>query len=347
MSPHQSPQLADGYLPERYVVVGAGAVGVTLAVELHGAGRQVVLIARGSQLEHARAGTLRYIRPEGEETVDASIAAPIGELVLRSGDVLVLATKSQDSERTLADLAGVPARAPLGSARDVPVLTLQNGLDSERSALRRFATVLAGVLWLPSSYTRPGEVVSPGDPAVGTVWLGGYRDGDGALANRVAADLRAASFEAQAVADIARWKAAKLVVAAGFGLDALYPPSALRDAARRLIEDEARAVLAAAGWGIADFRTESTIPLERSAAADIPDHPRGGSSTWQSLHTGRSLETDFLNGEIVLQARLNGLDAPANEALQARLARARAEGTPAASLDEDDLLQTVQALSLA
>jgi hypothetical protein len=52
------------------------------------------------------------------------------------------------------------------------VLTLQNGLEAERVALRWFRSVFGAVLWLPASYLRAGDVSAPGWPAVGVVWAG-------------------------------------------------------------------------------------------------------------------------------------------------------------------------------
>ena len=46
------------------------------------------------------------------------------------------------------------------------------------------------------------------------------------------------------------------------------------------------------------------------------EHP--GSSTWQSLQRGSTLETDFLNGEIVLLGRLHGIPTPVNADIQRR-----------------------------
>jgi glycine/D-amino acid oxidase-like deaminating enzyme len=42
----------------RYVIIGAGGIGVTFAAELHRAGRDVVLVARGAQLDALRSGEL-------------------------------------------------------------------------------------------------------------------------------------------------------------------------------------------------------------------------------------------------------------------------------------------------
>lgn len=54
---------------------------------------------------------------------------------------------------------------------------------------------------------------------------------------------------------------------------------------------------------------------------DIPGFTRAGSSSIQSLLRGTgSIETDFLNGEIVMLGRLHGVDTPANTAF-VRVAR--------------------------
>ena len=55
---------------------------------------------------------------------------------------------------------------------------------------------------------------------------------------------------------------------------------------------------------------------------DIPGAVRGGGSTWQSLTRGNPVETDYLNGEIVLLGRLHGVPTPVNERLQRLVAEA-------------------------
>ena len=69
---------------------------------------------------------------------------------------------------------------------------------------------------------------------------------------------------------------------------------------------------------------------------------RPGSSSWQSVHrrTG-DIETDYLNGEIVLLGRLHGTATPANELIQ-QLARECAIGRRApCSVPESDVLDRV------
>ncbi|MFC7660152.1 ketopantoate reductase C-terminal domain-containing protein [Pseudonocardia benzenivorans] len=66
---------------------------------------------------------------------------------------------------------------------------------------------------------------------------------------------------------------------------------------------------------------------------------RGGSSTWQSLARGRGAEGDYLYGEIALLARLHGLRAPLNEAVQTRIATVARQGVRPRSLPMSDIAE--------
>jgi thiosulfate/3-mercaptopyruvate sulfurtransferase len=329
----------------RYVVIGAGAVGATLAAELHTAGIPVVLVARGAHLAELRWSGLRYVRPDGEHVVQVPVAAGPDEVELRAGDVLVLATKAQDAEAAVAEWAWQPVKGADGdtvAAADVlPIVVLQNGLDSERVALRRFATVYGAVIWSPTAYVTAGEVVSPADPAVGVIWVGRYPSGRDDRLEEVAADLRAARHLVEVVDDVPRWKAGKLLQVIGNALDALYEPGPLRERAAAALRAEVRQVFRLAGESPADLRAETTLDLARFAVQPIPGRPLVGRSTWQSLARGASPESDFLNGEIALLARLHGSEAPRNAAVLARVHRAVREGTPVGSLDDGDLLRVL------
>ena len=312
----------------RYIIVGAGAVGATVGAQLHRAGIEVVLVARGAHLEALRGHGLRYLRPDGEHVLPIPAVAGPAEITLRADDVLVLATKSQDTAAALETWAG---------AAHLPLLTLQNGLENERLALRLFGTVVGGVIWTPASHLTAGEVVSPADPTPAVVWLGRYPAGAGEPAESIADDLRRAGLVAEVVPDIQRWKAGKLLGNLVNGLDALYPAGELRDAALAALRQEARAVLTVAGIEPADLKTETSADLSGFVVRPVPGHPRQGHSTWQSLARGVTTETDYLNGEIVLLGRLHGVPTPLNEAVQQRVRRAVAEGTAPGSLDESDL----------
>jgi thiosulfate/3-mercaptopyruvate sulfurtransferase len=338
----------------RYIIIGAGAVGATVGAQLHQGGHRVVLVARGAHLDALRAHGLTYIRPEGRHLLDIPAIAGPSEITLEPDDVLVLATKSQDTEAVVAEWAWqrVSPRKPVGpagptasahtsgssAAQSLPIVLLQNGLENSRSALRRFATVLDAVVLIASSHLAAGEVISPSAPTVGAVYLGGSPLRVPAVAPEVADDLRGAGFAVQIVPDIERWKAGKLVGNIGYNLDALYAPGPLRDRAAAALRAEAQRVLEAAGFPTADLRAESEIDLSGLITRPVPGHERAGSSTYQSLARAGTPESDFLYGEIVLQARLTGRDAPLSARVQQGLAElARDEGRPGL-LGEADLL---------
>jgi 2-dehydropantoate 2-reductase len=333
----------------RYVIIGAGAVGVTFAAELDRAGRDVLLIARAGQLAALRAGTLRYARPDATRTLSLPAAAGPDEVTLAEGDVLVLTTKTQDADAVLADWARRPVKSGDGSWRTaaelIPVITVQNGLDAERSALRRFATVFGSVLWVAAGYVASGEVAATGWPAVGIAWVGTYPRGPHPLLPAVAADFTAAGFLTHVTDEIQPVKAAKLTASVTFALAALYQPGPLRDRAAALLAAEARDILAAAGYRLADLAADTRGEREQVRPRPTSGPQYTGNSTAQSLTRAAPVETDFLNGEIVLTARLLGRQAPANAAVAERVHRARREGTPAGRLDDADLLATLPHLA--
>ncbi len=305
----------------RYVVIGAGAVGASVAAQLHLAGRPVTLIARGDHLDALRTRGLRYVRPLENRVIDVPVAGGPDEIELRPDDVLVVATKSQDTEDVLRAWAWRPVGESTAAA-ELPVVLLQNDLENDRAALRRFAGVIGAVVWIPSSHLEPGEVVAP---SPGALRLGAYPGGDHPRLAGIAEDLTAAQFHVEVVPDIRRWKAGKLVGNTVNVLDALYRPSDLRAAAARIVKRKP---------GSCSVRTISSLTstsASRSSAAGVRPGRASGAV--------RPPKTDFLNGEIVLQARLASLDAPYNAALTERIHRAG--GLAPGSLDDADLVATL------
>jgi thiosulfate/3-mercaptopyruvate sulfurtransferase len=331
------------------VIIGAGAIGVTLAAELHRSGHPVALIARGAQLQAAKADGITYARPHGVSLVKASVYGGPDELQLTGEDVLVLATKTQDAAAALAQWSEQPVslaggqRTTAGAA--LPLLTTQNGLETERVALRHFETVYGSVLVLAATYVEPGVVVAPSAPSVGIAWIGAFPDRSEPRLEAIARDLRRANLETLVVDDISRVKNAKLAMSSTFVLDALYEPGEMRDRAAALVSAETKEILEGAG-GLADLSDELAQLFPRIQHQEVAGYEaRGGNSTWQSLTRSGSLETDYLNGEVVLQARLQRRAAPVNRALTDRIHAAQRDGIPARSLGDDDLRATVPQLA--
>jgi 2-dehydropantoate 2-reductase len=308
---------------ERIVVYGAGAIGGVIGNRLFASGREVVLIARGAHREAIARDGLRIESPAGVEVAWIPVAGAPGEVAWRGDELVVLTMKGQDTEVALDALeAAAPATIAIACA--------QNGVENERLALRRFATVYSIVVQLPATHLEPGVVVEHSAPVPGSLDLGRYPDGADAGAEELAAMLRDAGFSSEALADISRWKYAKLLRNLNNSVQALFAPGDDTAEIRRRVLAEALAALAAAGIEIVgdaeyDARHDRLITLE-----PVPGHPHGGGSSWQSLARGSgSIETNQLNGEIVLLGRLHGIPTPVNEGLRREsIAAARAALAP-------------------
>ncbi|MGV9675596.1 ketopantoate reductase family protein [Nocardia sp. NPDC003482] len=310
----------------RYVIVGAGAIGATLAAELTERGEDALLLARGAALEHLARQPLWYHTHTASRVIRVPVAALSGDLGLRLGDVLVVTVKTQDLHGVLPALAWQPVRdergAEAGVAADlIPLVTVQNGLDAERSAARWFTTVIGAVFLISARYTDLGEVRVGGHPHLGSVIIG-PASGDRApsLAEPVAADLRALDLLVREVPDIAPYKATKLLISVTNGVAVLAGPATDKETLSAALISEARTVLDAAGLAYLDRKALILDPTQQHLS-DRAGVTAGQSSTWQSFARGAGHEVDYLNGEIVLLARLNGVAAPLNSALQRILGR--------------------------
>ena len=161
----------------RYIIIGAGAVGGAIGGRLFQSGYEVVLVARGPHLDALRAHGLRLVTPDGRATLPVPAVGSPSELGLRDGDVLVLAVKTQDAAAALADWAWQAVRGGTVAADSLPVVCAQNGVASERIALRRFRHVYGMCVWLPATHLEPGTVEAQGGPLSGMLHIGRYPSG--------------------------------------------------------------------------------------------------------------------------------------------------------------------------
>jgi 2-dehydropantoate 2-reductase len=320
-----------------FVIFGAGAIGGLLAARLHLSGQPVTAIARGRQLAALQAGGLRLDSPEG--TAQISFPAVDGPAAVSwTGDTcVILAMKSQD---TVAALEALEACAP----PSITVVCAQNGVENERSALRRFPRTVGMCVNCPVTFLEPGVITARAARPSGVFELGRYpaQVGGEDPADSVAGALRAAEFDAVVRADVMRWKYAKLLLNLGNAVEALCGPQARSGEFDQLLQAEGRQCLAAAGIGyVAAAEFDDRMSVLGPPAAVVPSGRRGGSS-WQSLarRTGR-LETDYLNGEIMLLSRWYGVPAPANALVQRWAARAAQSRSAPGSLNENDLLDAL------
>src|ERR1700691_4025499 len=101
----------------------------------------------------------------------------------------------------LAEWAWRPVRGGTVAAGSLPVVCAQNGVASERIALRRFRHVYGMCVWLSATHLEPGTVQAQGAPLPGVLHIGRYPSGTDATATRIGADLAQSPILAPVTAD--------------------------------------------------------------------------------------------------------------------------------------------------
>ena len=319
----------------RFIVYGAGGVGGVVGARLAQQGHDVVLIARGAHYEAIRAGGLRIESPDAVVTLRLPVFNRPDQISFAKSDFVLLAMKSQDALPAVDLLAAV---AP----PETPIACMQNGVANERIALRRFANVYGVFVYCAAGHLAPGVVQAYYAPTTGILDIGRFPEGVDEVAQRVAADLRRATFLAEPRADIMRWKYRKLLMNLGNAVDALCGP--VRREHHIVTEARREGVECLRAAGI-PFVSDEGDPSQREKTLElrpINGQRRGGGSSWQSLERRtHSIETDYLNGEIALLGRLYGVATPVNEGLQRLSREAAIEGRPAGSMSLEELQSAV------
>lgn len=303
----------------RYIIIGAGAVGGTIGARLFESGHDVVLVARGAHLEALRSGGLRFLTSGSEAVLNVPAVAGPEELTPGADDVLILATKTQQSEAALDPWTGYERP----EAGQPPIILAQNGVANEPLALRRFPRVYGMAVWLPATHLEPGVVESWGIPVSGILHLGRYPEGADDFIRGVAEDLEKSNFRAPVSDAVMRWKYAKLLSNLGNSFEALAGPKDGIEAAELIgrARAEGQAALAAAGIAYASEEEQAVYRRQLRLDERSDGRSRPGGSSWQSFaRQSGNVESDYLNGEIVLLGRLHGVPTPVNATLQ-RLAK--------------------------
>lgn len=299
----------------RTIIYGAGAIGGTVGGHLARAGFEVWLIGRPSHVNAIRDKGLRFVTPGGTYNLRLPAVTSPDLIDWQPGDVVLLCVKGQDTEGAMRDLRA--------ATNDVPVFCLQNGVRNEEIVSRFFPRVYGAMVRVGGVHLRPGEVIARRDPP-GLLIIGRYPTGTDDLAEALGQQLRAAGFLVRVTSDIMPYKYGKLLGNLANAIGAITNARGASDddyaciveAARR----EARALFTRAGirWVPSEALAQEGPGFDEPARATV-DAP-AGSSTWQSLARGQgTVESDFLNGEIVRLAARLGTSAPVNAAL-ARIA---------------------------
>jgi 2-dehydropantoate 2-reductase len=304
----------------RYIIIGAGAIGGTVGGRLAESGHDVVLVARGAHYEAVREGGLRVRTPDGTRIHRLPVVQEPAELGgLRVDDVLFLAVKTQDCAAALDAWSGRPVAGGGTAGEMLAVVCAQNGVESERMALRRFRRVYGMCVWLPATHVEPGAVSAAGAPCTGILHLGRYPKGTDDTARNISADLEKSKLLSPVVADVMRWKYGKLLANLANAVEAVTGVLGSDEAIAlyRRARAEGEAVLAAAGIEAVSEQEQKEARGDRVHFEPFDGSERGGGSSWQSLSRGTgTIEADYLNGEIALLGRLHGVPTPVNDALR-------------------------------
>jgi 2-dehydropantoate 2-reductase len=303
----------------RVAIVGAGAVGGTIAALLSRGGHEVTVTARGEQLRTILDHGIELSGVWGKYTARVSAT----DILNRSPELAFVTTKAQDAEAAL--------RSNAAALNGIPVVVVQNGLDALTVARRVLpdADVVGGLALYAASYLSPGTVSVTTD---GVTCLGGSVSG-GLYASRVLGAVMPVTltdnFEG------AQWT--KLVVNHINALPAITGMSAqdvisqapLRHIMTESMREAVRVGLASGiefekVQGLSDRLLKLLVRLPVAAGQLIPlamksrmgATPNPG-STLQSIRRGQATEIDFLNGAVVTAGERVGVPTPVERELVA------------------------------
>ncbi|MYB40935.1 MAG: ketopantoate reductase family protein [Chloroflexi bacterium] len=323
----------------RYIIYGAGGVGATIGARLFHGGHHTVLICRGDHLTAIQERGLQFVTHDlGTINLPIPAVGHPNELEWTEDDVVILGMKTQDTEGALLDL-----EASTGGI-EPPIICAQNGVENERRALRRFPRVYGMVARLPGTYLEAGVIENHARPVGGLLDVGRYPEGSDELIEQVSADLRSCNFASRVETRITRWKYAKLIRNLANGLVGCVGIDVDVDDFRRALVDEALTAYEAAGLDYATPAEEAEHrEVDGYVTEAIGDSPRLGNSSWQSLirATG-TIETDYLNGEIVMIGIEAGVPTPYNRVIQRASAWMARERKQPGALTLEDLERMVE-----
>ena len=305
----------------RIAVLGAGAVGGTLAALLARAAHEVEVTARGENLAALRRDGIRLEGGWGSFHGKVQGSSQLGTVP----ELAILATKAQDAAAALD--------ASAAALTGVPLLVVQNGLGGLDVAAEHAPSspLLGGLALFAASYVGPGHVLVTGEnPLV----IGAQPATPREVLDRVASVLGGA-LPVEVTHDIRGAQWTKLLINHVNALPAITGLSVqdvvAHPALRRVMTASMRESVQIARRIGVRFGSMQGVPgrvLELIGVAPLwagAAFPRllarrmgtvpNPASTLQSIRRGQLTEIDFLNGAVVDAAREHGLPAPVNAAI--------------------------------
>lgn len=310
----------------RYIIFGAGAIGIATGGLMANAGLRVVFVARPIFAEALHKGI--RVRQAGEEFIVKSdaVVTSANELTSENGDIVIVTTKSQATASVIEDLSSVYDPT-------TPIVCLQNGTRNEAIARDRFDHIYAALVMMSAVQLQPDLITMPRSRSIA---IGCYPKGVDDLALQMTEDLNGAGLEVIASAYTMAMKWGKLIAnlnnathtITGYWLEQGMADVSMRELTLA-VREEGLSVLTAAGIefeppqgepsAIRILKMNEALRLPPDPSVDplaLPEDQRSYPSMWQDLQLGRkSNEAEFLNGEIIELGRKFGIPTPYNSAL--------------------------------
>ncbi|MSQ60918.1 MAG: ketopantoate reductase family protein [Betaproteobacteria bacterium] len=186
-----------------FVIIGAGALGSIYAAYLARGGHQVSLVARG-----ARAAALgkHGIAIVGQDSFTARCEIVTRAETLREADVVIVATKTYDTEQALAPLRGLAVKSAFSVQNGVLKNAQLRGAFGPQVTLGAVSMIGGGVL--PAEGNLPGAVLYN---MAGPTIIGEPPGGESARVKELVDTLVRAGLNAQSSADITSIEWSKFV----------------------------------------------------------------------------------------------------------------------------------------
>jgi 2-dehydropantoate 2-reductase len=323
----------------RFIIFGAGAIGSAMGGHLQRTGQDVLLVGRPAHVERIRKQGLDLITAEASTTLRLNAVTRAQDVGFRPNDVLLLCVKSQDTDRALVDI-----RAAGGDPASLPILCCQNSITNEPASARYFRRVYGVLVVVPGIFLEPGVVYNPSAGNAGFIEVGCFPSGRDEVSDAVASALSTAGYAAFPNAEVMTAKAGKMFSNLGNAMGAITDGQGDSSTYMAEVRREAESCFQAAGIRYEEpdaFQARAAIHHQQSK---LPPGVRNLGSSWQSLQRGAgSIETDFLNGEIVRLGRLHGIPTPFNEVLQQVAASMAARGHKPGHHTVEDLTRLARA----
>ena len=306
----------------RIGVIGAGAVGGSMAAVLARAGHDVEVTARGAHLAAIRERGIRLEGGWGAFTARVT-ANPV---LTGPAELVIVATKAQDAESAIRD--------NLAMLEGAVILVVQNGLDGIATAQRLLpsAEIAGGLSMIAASYLEPGliTVTTPGPTHIGGPAAEHVEQLIGTDAPIVLSD----NFEGAQWTKLFINQVNALPAITGLYVQQVIADDGLRRVLTASMRETVRVAFAAGVrfapikplthrllWLFANVPVSWAERMPRAMATRMGSVPNPG-STLQSIRRGQRTEVDYLNGAVVAHGH-----APINAALTAMVHEVEASGS--------------------